>query len=142
MKLLKEIDAKNTVGIDMIPTNSVKIAVHVLCSPLFKAIINSLLQGVFPNDAKIALVSPLDKGTSKKNEISNFRSVSILTTFLKKYEKVTKRFLGVHMSKLSSPFFSSYRKNYSVRHVLVRLAEEWRERLDNNYVIESVFVGL
>ena len=33
----------------------VKIAPHVLCSPLSKAIHNnSLLQGAFPNDAKIA----------------------------------------------------------------------------------------
>ena len=35
--------------------NLVKKAVHVLCSPLSKAVNNSLLQGVFPDDAKVAL---------------------------------------------------------------------------------------
>ena len=78
-KVLKEIDTKKTVGFDIIPPKLVKIAVHVLCSPLSKAINNSLLQGIFPDDTKIALVSPFDKGTSKKNKISNFRPVSILT---------------------------------------------------------------
>ena len=36
---------------------------------------NSLSKGVFPDDAKIAMVSPLDKGTSNENDLSNFRPV-------------------------------------------------------------------
>ena len=74
----------------MIPPKFVKTAAHVLCSLLSKAINNSLLQGVSRNNAKIALVFPLDKGTSKKNKISNFRSVSILATFSKIYEKAAR----------------------------------------------------
>ena len=83
LKLLKEIDNKKTVGFGMIPPKLVRTAAHVLCSPLSKAINNSLLQGVFPDDAKIALVFPLDKGTSKTNETSNLRPVSILTRLQK-----------------------------------------------------------
>ena len=83
LKLLKEIDNKKTAGFDMIPPKLVKTAAHVLCSPLSKAINNSLLQGVFPDDAKIVLVFPLDKGTSKTNETSNLRPVSILTRLQK-----------------------------------------------------------
>ena len=85
---------------------------------------NSLLQGVFPDDAKIALVSPLDKGTSKRYEIFNFRPVSILTTLSKIYDKVAKRFLQPDMNKLLYPFLSAYRKNFSRQHVLIRLVEE------------------
>ena len=51
------------------------------------AINNSLLHGFFPDYAKNALVSPLDKGTSKKNEISNFQQVRILTSFLRRLQK-------------------------------------------------------
>ena len=51
------------------------------------AINNSLLQGFFPYYAKNALVSPLDKGTSKKNEISHFQQVRILTSFLRRLQK-------------------------------------------------------
>ena len=46
---------------------------------------------IFPDDAKISMVSPFDKGTSKKNDISNFRPVSILTTLSKIFERVTKK---------------------------------------------------
>ena len=44
------------------------------------------------------------------------------------------------MSKFLSPFLSVY--NYSTQHVLIRLVVEWRERLDNNYVVGSVFMDL
>ena len=48
--------------------------------------------------------SPLDKGKPNKNEISNFRPVSILNTFSKIYEKVIKDQLvpGLDKSSLSS----------------------------------------
>ena len=42
LKFLKEKRTKNTA--------------HVLCSPLSKAINNSLLQGAFPDDAKISFL--------------------------------------------------------------------------------------
>ena len=112
-----------------------------MCQPLSNAINNSLSKGIFPDDAKIAMVSPLDKGT-KKNDISNFRPVSILTTFSKIYERVTKKLIDEVMNKYVSPFISAYRQNYSTQHVLVRLLEEWREGLDNNFVVAGVFMDL
>ena len=38
----------------------------------------------------MASVIPLDKGKPNKNEISNYRPVSVLNTFSKFYEKVIK----------------------------------------------------
>ena len=74
-ELLSALDIKKAVGFDMIPLKLVKIAASVLCQPLSIAINNSLSKGIFPDDAKIAMVSPLDKGTSNENDISNFRPV-------------------------------------------------------------------
>ena len=54
---------------------------------IFHAINNSLLQDFFPDYAKNILVSPLDKVTSKKNEISHFQQVRILTSFLRRLQK-------------------------------------------------------
>ena len=82
---------------------------------------NSLKYGVFPEDAKIASVIPLDKGKPNKNEISNFRPVSILNTFSKIYEKVIKDQLVSGLDKYLSPFISAYRKRYSTQHVLTRM---------------------
>ena len=46
------------------------------------------------------------------------------------------------MDKYVSPFISAYRQNYSTQNVLVRLLEEWREGLDNNFVVAGVFMDL
>ena len=82
------------------------------------------------------------KVTSNKKNISNFRPVSILTTFSKIYERVTKKLIDEVMNKYVSPFISAYRQNYSTQHVLVRLLEEWREGLDNNFVVAGVFMDV
>ena len=44
----------------------------------------SLNMGIYPDAAKIAVVSPIDKGADNKNSISNFRSVCVLSVFSKK----------------------------------------------------------
>ena len=87
---MSALDIEKAIGFDMIPLKLVRIAASVLRQPLSNAINNSLSKVISSDDAKIAMVLPLDKGTSKKSNISNFLPVSILTTFSKIYERVTK----------------------------------------------------
>ena len=35
-----------------------------------------------------------------------------------------------------------YRKSYSTQQVLIRLLEEWREKLDKNFVVGAVLMNL
>ena len=105
---------------------------------LFSSIENS----VFPENAKVSTVVPLDKGKPDKNDISNFRSVSLLNTFSKFYEIVINDQLVLSMKNYFSPMVSAYRKNYSTQHVITRLIEEWRAHLDENFVLGAVFTDL
>ena len=84
-----------------------------------------MLHGVFPDDAKIALVSPLYKGTSD-------HSVGYFNNFLENNAKVAKRSLDVDMNKFLFSFLSTYSKNYSTQYDLVCFVKEWRERIHNN----------
>ena len=45
----------------MVPPKLVKLATSILCQSLSSAINNSLSKGIFLDDAKIAMVSPLAK---------------------------------------------------------------------------------
>ena len=141
-KRLKNIDTKKATGFDKIPPKLVKLSAEVLSTPLSIAINNSLKYGVFPDDAKNTTVIPLDKGKPNKNETSNFRPVSILNTFSKIHEKVIKDQLVSELDKYLSPIISAYRKRYNTQHVLTRLVEEWRERLDNNYIVGAILMNL
>ena len=65
-KLLKEIDIKKAVGVDTIPPKLIKIGADIIAEPLTQAINCCLRQGIFPENAKVASVVPLDKGKPDK----------------------------------------------------------------------------
>ena len=46
------------------------------------------------------------------------------------------------MEKYFSPFLSPYRKNYSSQNILISLTEEWRKKLNNNFVVGAVLTDL
>ena len=79
------------------------------------------MNGILPDAAKVAVVSPIEKKTDDKNKISNYRLVSVLNIFSKVYEIVLKTKLVSALSDYISPFTSAYREGYSTQHVLVRL---------------------
>ena len=79
------------------------------------------MNGIFPDAAKVAMVSPIDKKSDDKSKIFNYRPVSVLNIFSKVYEILLKNALVSVLSEYMSPFFSAYREGYSTQHVLVRL---------------------
>ena len=106
--LLKNIDIKKATGVDRIPPKLVKLSANILSEPLTKTINDSLTMAIFPDAAKIAAVSPIDKGTDNKNSISNFRSVSILSIFSEISEVVIKNQIALYVEKNFSPLLSAY----------------------------------
>ena len=46
------------------------------------------------------------------------------------------------INNLFSPFISGYRKSCNVQLVLIKLIEEWRKYLDNNYFIGALLMDL
>ena len=87
-------------------------------------------------------MTDIDKETDVKNSVLNFRPVSVLNGFSKVYENILKTQLVKKMNKLLSPFISTYRELYNTQHVPIRLIEEWRKNLDNNYFIGAVLIDL
>ena len=113
-----------------------------MTSLLTKAINTSIQQNVFPENSKTASVIPLNKDKPNKNEMSNFRPVSVLNTFYKVYERVVKDKIVCGIEKYFSPFLSAYKKNYSSQNILISLTEKWRKDLDNNFVVGAVLTDL
>ena len=97
---------------------------------------------MFPENAKVALVTPTDKKTDDKNSVLNFRLISVLNCFSNVYGDILKTQLVEKMNNLFSPFISAYKESYNTQHVLTRFIEEWRKNLDNNYFIVAVLMDL
>ena len=97
---------------------------------------------MFPKNAKVASVTPIDKKTDDKNSVLNSSPIIVLNCFSKVYQNILKTKLVKKMNNLVSPSISAYRESYNTQHVLIRLIEEWRKNLDNNYFIRGVLMDL
>ena len=72
------------------------------------------------NAAKIAAVSSIEKGTGKDIVFCNRTELTITYLLVPQSDKVF-------------PLLSTHCQNHNNRHVLIRFAEKWKERLDSNY---------
>ena len=118
------------------------MAAEPLSTPLSTAINNSFKYNIFLSNAKVTCVKPLDKKTEDKHCISNFRPVIILNTFSNIYEKFAQNLLVSNIEEFLSPFLAAYRKSYSTQYVLIRIVEEWKQNLDNNFIVGAVLTDL
>ena len=59
--LLKSLDIKKASGLDKIPPKLVKAASDILAVPMSQAISNSPMNDIFPDAAKLAMISPTDR---------------------------------------------------------------------------------
>ena len=120
-KGLQKLDPRKPIGQDKIIPALIKMATGPLSTPLSMTINNNFKYNIFPNNAKVACVKPLDKKTKDKHCISNFPPVSILNSFSKIYENLVKTFWFFNTEEFFFTFLAAYRKSCSTRHVLIRM---------------------
>ena len=106
---LKQINVKRIISANTIPPKLIKLKGGILAKPLALAINCSFNQGVFPDKPSIVIVVPLDKDKPNKNDILNYRPVSISNTFSKIYENVINKHLVSYREKYFSPMLA-YKK--------------------------------
>ena len=109
MELLKSLDSKKSTGEYQIPPKLVSLASNESSVALTMAINCCIRNCRFPNDAKMPAVRALDKGEPNRIVERNFRSVSVLNTFSKIYEKVLKQQLTQRLDNTLSVFIVAYR---------------------------------
>ena len=97
---------KKVTGLDNIPVKIVKLAASVINSHLTKIISNDLSNNAFSDSAKPASVRPIYK-KDDRNEIKNYRPVSILNCFSKIYEKFLIEQLLLFVSRSLSKIMSA-----------------------------------
>jgi hypothetical protein len=83
----KSLKGKSTLGVDDIPENLVKQCIRLIKGPLSHIYNLSLNSGVFPDLWKTTKVKPLHK-KGDKNDMHNFRPISIIPVFAKLLERL------------------------------------------------------
>ena len=124
-----------------IPTKVLKMAAKLVSIPLTDCFNAALLDGVFPDELKLANVVPVfKKGDSSKK--GNYRPISILPCISKVFEKILSNRMTTFFEKILSKFLCGFRKNYNTQHALLNLLKHWQESLDKSDVVGTVLMDL
>ena len=97
----------------------VKKVIHVICYPLCAIFNLSISTGVVPYKMKIAKVAPIFKSGSKE-DVSNYRPISVLPLFSKMLEKYVYCRLSYFLEKCNiiSNYQYGFRHGYSTSSAL------------------------
>ena len=95
-EIIKSLKWKNSHGYDEIPQKSLKISLPFIISPLTSVCNKSSSTGTFSTYLKYSQINLIFK-KDNKTEMSNFRPVSLLTSFSKVFEKAIYKRLHYHI---------------------------------------------
>jgi hypothetical protein len=88
---------KNSYGYDKITTKILKISCPFISYPINYICDKMLFWGVFPDRLKYAIIKPQHKDYDKC-EVSNYRPVSLLTSFSEIFETLMQRRILKHLT--------------------------------------------
>ena len=142
-KIIDKIKIDVATGIDNIPSKIIKQAKTVI-GPLLTKIINlSFETKTFPDILKNAIIKPIHK-KDDKNDISNYRPISILPVISKIFERVTLNQMLTYFENhcLISGLQHAYQKNHGTVTCLFELLNEIYELVDNKFKVAIVSLDL
>lgn len=142
-KLILELKNDSAPGLDGCTPILVKKMVEAVISP-FTYICNlSLSSGIFPDEWKLASVTPVHKG-GNRGLPSNFRPISLLSIFSKLLEKLVNKRLINYLDKyeLLSPNQFGFRRGKSTEDAVLLLTNTVSSALDNGQSCMGVFLDL
>ena len=106
-----------------IPAKRLKLSFEVTVNVLGRIFHETVTEGVFPDNLKLADVTPVFKKDNTFDKKS-YRLVSVLPMISKIYEKLMQRRINNHITSDLSPYLCRYRKVYNTQQALVSLIEE------------------
>lgn len=142
-KYLLSMDKNKATGLDNIPAKALKMCASSISKWITKICNHSIKSNVFPNQWKIARVTPLHKKNSV-HEPANYRPISILPVLSKILEKHVSNALYefVTSNDLLSPRQSGFRKKHSCETALNLMTDEWYNSLNDGEYTGILFVDL
>ncbi len=121
-----------------------KISKNIAIAKSLSTIFNkSILSGSFPDDMKIAIVSPIYKSDCKSKP-TNYRPVSVLSAVAKILEKLISHQLSNYLesNKILVNQQSGFRKKHSTETSLLSVTNEWYLNMNKGYLNGVVFLDL
>jgi hypothetical protein len=134
---------KNSYGYDEIPPKILKISLPYIISPLIYLCNKTMSSGIFPTWLKYSQVAPIFK-KGDKDKLTNYRPISLLTSFSTIFEKVIYKRLDMHMTtnNILAKEQYGFRNNTSAEEAIYQLTNNILKALDNKYFVGGIFCDL
>ena len=140
-KIIMNLDGSKATPVGDIPTDMLKQAIDIHLLIKTQIIIMSIDNNCYPEDLKLAEVSPVFK---KKDDLNkeNYRPISVLSHVSKVFERVMYQQIEDFMKDKLSNLLIGFRKNHNTQHCLTNLLERWKKTLDKGGYIFAIFMDL
>ena len=104
---------------------------------------SSINEGFFPDELKIAKVIPIFK-SGNIDSIENYRPISILSVFIKFFEKVMYKHLinFVYKNDIFYKYQFGFRRQHSTNHAVITLVQKITNALDKGKVMVGCFLHI
>ncbi|CAB4006755.1 Hypothetical predicted protein, partial [Paramuricea clavata] len=130
-------------GYDKISVKLLQVAGGAIVVPLTYIFNQSLKTGIFPDDWKIAKVTPIHK-SEEKTLCGNYRPISVISIVPKVFEKVVHEQLMKYLEhhQIISKFQSGFRVNHSTETSLLHVTNSWLANMDAGLINGVLFLDL
>ena len=136
---LKHLNTKKANTHKNIPVKILKDFSEVCLPSLLNIINNCLRTCKFPDELKLADVTPIFK-KGEKTLAKNYRPISVLPVVSKVLERIMQKQISSHIEKYLSPYLCGYRRGYNTQHALTAMIEKWKRTLDNRGYAGAVLI--
>lgn len=133
----------NSTGYDGICTKVIKKVALSIASPISYIINLCILQGIFPEKLKVAIVRPFFKKGDKEN-MDNYRPIALLPIFSKIFEKVICNSVSKYFesNNLLAQEQKGFRKNKSINMAIFDLLQVIMNNMDKKRPICALYMDL
>lgn len=131
-QIIQSIDSKKATGLDGIPIRLIKECPKVVYKKLVELFNRSVDSGIFPDDLKLAKVTPIYNEANGREDLNNYRPISVVPAVAKIFEKIVFNQLYAYLSlnKLLSENQSGFRPYHSTTTALLDATNEWLTNMD------------
>ena len=138
-----KMDSKKSPGISNFDVRLLKLAAPVICKSLAYICNLSLHTSCFPNDWKLAKITPIHKD-GDKYDVNNYRPISVLPVLSKIIERAIHDQLYHFLTKngVLNPCQSGFRRNHSTATTLIDVSDYILNNMNKGLITGALFLDL
>ena len=142
-KSLSKLKTSKSTGYDGIPNKLLKDASDIIAPSLVHIFNASIMTGIFPNDLKVAIISPIHKSGSK-TQCNNYRPISVLSAVAKILESLISKQLETYLEEngVITEHQAGFRRQHSTQTSLLNVTNQWYINMDNGCLNGALFLDL